>query len=523
VVEKQKVPVSRRIQKGIFSSEVFFEGDINAGGIMLESRGKKDMFLVKTDPEGSTVWAKSFGGIQDDYISDMSIYNDNLIVAGSFADTIYFSENEYVADEFGDMFIGGFNTDGELISFHREGGIGGIHLNELEIDATGNYYLTGRFNGELNIGEEQLIGSSWLDISPWTGDSTVRYNENMFLIKYDPLLEAEWIKHYAQGIRSDWEEGLAIEVDENENVYFTCFNRDQPIDIEGQQINEWLFLTKLDPDGKLEWFVEAGPTRNIIRPQSLFLDSGSIYVGGQVSGNDSYIEDQKIVDKAWGDGFLSRFDTSGNLQWFSQIGEGSWRDNIGPNENMINVIKMFRDTIMVGGYFMGIVEDADANIHLVGGYDVFVAKFSKEGRILDAGQRVVTSWSAVNDLLVDDRGIFLTGFSFEGNQNSNMPSYLIAGKLDLRNGSLGVEDQIINKQEGIRIFPNPVSGQKIFIDNSPGEIMDIELCDSQGRKVGLNLTGRPTREIDLPELKPGIYYLSISSNGEKVFKRLIKL
>jgi len=501
----------------------FFAEEFSIDNVLLTSRGEKDMLLVKLYPDGRLNWAKSYGGTHDDYISQLRFINNSLVVAGSFSDTVQLEDTVLIADELGDLFIADFSREAELLSVHRETGYGGIHLNEFEIDDNGNYYITGRFNRELIIGDQVFNGSMYYEHNPWTGDSFPRYNENMFIVKYDPFFQAEWIKHYYQGLGSDWEEGLALEVDSDENVYFTCYNRDHPVEIEGNLINDWLFLSKLDRGGNMKWYVEAGPTRNVARPQSLLLDNLAIYVGGQVGGDGIFVGNEMVIEDSWYDGFLCRFDTSGNLQWFEKIGEGSVIHSYGPSENMINSIHVFRDTIYVGGHFMGHIIDQNSGIHLEGKYDSFVAKFSRDGRMLDAGQRVVDSWSDISDMIVNDRGIIFTGFSYEGNMSSNMPSYLIAGKVDSGSGSLMVNNKIVDCTDQLTVFPNPLAGRRLYINCSMEEIIEINFYDCRGREFEYDRASGKQDGIYLPELKPGVYYLSLITSSSKFLKRIIKL
>ena len=64
---------------GIFSTTADF--DPGPGSFSLTSNGGYDAFILKLDPSGNFLWAKSFGGSSHDYANNLTLgANDNLHV-----------------------------------------------------------------------------------------------------------------------------------------------------------------------------------------------------------------------------------------------------------------------------------------------------------------------------------------------------------------------------------------------------------------------------------------------------------
>jgi hypothetical protein len=71
----------------------YFESDsLTLGSITLRRAGGKDIFVVKYDPNGQVLWAKSAGGMNDDYGASIAVdASGNVYVTGYFeSDTLTF-------------------------------------------------------------------------------------------------------------------------------------------------------------------------------------------------------------------------------------------------------------------------------------------------------------------------------------------------------------------------------------------------------------------------------------------------
>lgn len=79
----------------------------------------------------------------------------------------------------------------------------------------------------------------------------------------------------------------------------------------------------------------------------------------------------------------------------------------------------------------------------------------------------------------------------------------------------------INDQDGkISIYPNPTDGKITINSTEKGYFKTLDIFDSHGRKVFYKSQIESNYEIDLSELKPGIYFIKID-DGQNTFIREI--
>ncbi|MGB8705593.1 MAG: T9SS type A sorting domain-containing protein [Gillisia sp.] len=73
--------------------------------------------------------------------------------------------------------------------------------------------------------------------------------------------------------------------------------------------------------------------------------------------------------------------------------------------------------------------------------------------------------------------------------------------------------------EGLSIYPNPVTGNKVYITSQKNSVKEIEVYNVLGKKV---LSSRITgKELDVTELTPGIYILKIKEGNNQATRKLV--
>lgn len=125
-----------------------------AGESPLTSLGGSDGFLAKYSPTGTLLWSRRFGGPQDETVSDLVLdAAGNLYVSGGFQGIAGFDEaNAIVLTSSGgeDGFIAKFSPDGTLVWTRRFGGAGPDQVTALSLTASGDVVAAGRFTGQAN-------------------------------------------------------------------------------------------------------------------------------------------------------------------------------------------------------------------------------------------------------------------------------------------------------------------------------------------------------------------------------------
>eukprot|EP00232_Nephroselmis_pyriformis_P019810 CAMPEP_0182891988 /NCGR_PEP_ID=MMETSP0034_2-20130328/23588_1 /TAXON_ID=156128 /ORGANISM="Nephroselmis pyriformis, Strain CCMP717" /LENGTH=567 /DNA_ID=CAMNT_0025025631 /DNA_START=358 /DNA_END=2057 /DNA_ORIENTATION=+ len=124
-----------------------------APGMVLKSHGEYDVFLVKTNTLGSSLWAMSMGGEGSDWARDVATDKaGNAYVAGSFSSSTATFDDSLMAygsqlqnaGEF-DIFLAKVNTRGSVMWAMRAGGTGFDYAQDVATDSMGNVYITGSF------------------------------------------------------------------------------------------------------------------------------------------------------------------------------------------------------------------------------------------------------------------------------------------------------------------------------------------------------------------------------------------
>jgi len=83
---------------------------------------------------------------------------------------------------------------------------------------------------------------------------------------------------------------------------------------------------------------------------------------------------------------------------------------------------------------------------------------------------------------------------------------------------LGLGDM---KKEGIRIYPNPTTGE-LRITSYELREGKIEIFDVYGRTVGAYPCGRPEATINIAHLPAGIYFVKVKNENSEITQKVIK-
>jgi hypothetical protein len=76
-------------------------------------------------------------------------------------------------------------------------------------------------------------------------------------------------------------------------------------------------------------------------------------------------------------------------------------------------------------------------------------------------------------------------------------------------------------QNNLSIYPNPFS-DKINIDNQSGLSLTIDIIDLKGKLIKTTQSNQINIGMDLNELTPGIYFITVSNESEKATFKIVK-
>ncbi len=369
----------------------FFEGNAlygagEPGETTLTSAGGYDIFLVRTNPDGTLLWAKRAGGPLFDYGYDLALnsVNDTIVVVGSFNATALFGEGEAgeasltsAGNE--DVFLATYNGDGTLAWVRRAGGSGYDSARGVaSIASDGSSIVTGYFYGST------LFGAG--EVNETTLNSAGSYD--LFIAKYDALGSLVWAKR-AGGYSSDSATGVSAGSDGScvvvgEFSGFAIFGAGETGETTLYSSGgKDLFVAKYNPDGTLLWAKRAGgsSTDSAVAVAVNSADGSSVVVGsfyGTALFGTGGQNEISLSSAGGKDLFVVKYDPDGILSWAMQAGgTGSdYASDVAFSQNEILVTGIFESSAVFGAG-----DASETWLVSAGGTDFFVAEYKSDGSL----------------------------------------------------------------------------------------------------------------------------------------------
>jgi Beta-propeller repeat len=159
-----------------------FGGTVNLGGGNLVSAGGDDIFLVKYNASGVHQWSRRFGDYATDSGNGVAVDGSgNVIVTGSFEQSVDFGGGILSNPGFPDIFLAKYNANG-VHQWSKK--FGGYQSNDglgVAVDGSANIVLTGYFTSTTpaNFGGADLVSAGFRDIfiAKYNSNGTHKYSQ----------------------------------------------------------------------------------------------------------------------------------------------------------------------------------------------------------------------------------------------------------------------------------------------------------------------------------------------------------
>jgi hypothetical protein len=267
------------------------------------------------------------------------------------------------------------------------------NMRGIGVDAAGNVYATGDFEGTLSFGGEPLAAD---------GD---KYD--VVVTKHDHFGNPVWSRRF--GDTSNQYGGNLI-VDQAGNVVIIgrMFGN---MDFDGNVLDgvgtDDIYVAKLDSDGNHVWSRVLGG-KDPDRAERLAFDSlGNVVITGAFTG-EADVGGGTFVSAGMRDAFVLKLNgTSGAVMWAKQFGGAA--DDYG-----FGIDTDATDNVLITGRFQDSI-DIGAALMSAGGRDIYVAKLDAAGTPVWANAYGGSGEDASHDLQVDPAtgNVFVTGFMSE--------------------------------------------------------------------------------------------------------------
>jgi len=254
---------------GYFRNSIIFGSDT-----LINASANTDVFIVKYDPNGNVLWAKSAQGYNNDMGYGIATdANNNIYITGYFRSPSIIFDNDTLLNPDAtnyEMFIAKYDSNGNLLWTKSAGGTGDDQGNGISTDFNGNVYITGSFESSITFGSTILTSIGYDDI---------------FLVKYNSSGNFLWAKS-AGGVSYDY--GRKAVTDISGNIYLAGAFSNSAIIFGSTTLTNAggydIFITKYDSQGNVLWAKGAGGNGGDNCWGVAIDDCKNIYVAGPSSG-----------------------------------------------------------------------------------------------------------------------------------------------------------------------------------------------------------------------------------------------
>ncbi|MEZ0277074.1 MAG: SBBP repeat-containing protein [Roseimicrobium sp.] len=285
----------------------------------LISAGEDDSFVCKLDTNGNLLWAKRLGGTGRESAHDVAVDAlGNVVTVGRFSGTADFDPNlltnNLTAVAFQDIYISKLSSNGLFVWAKSLGGSGGgDDASAVTVDAAGNVYTTGSFNGTN-------------DFDPGPGITSIAAtaaSSDVFIHKLNSAGIFQWVKRIG-GNSQDSGNDIALDTAGNIHVigdFFGIVDFDPNGGVfQLNSANGSSFVNVLNKDGVFLWAKNTGGSSDALAVDSL----GNILLTGKFDGTVDFDTGPGTFlltsTSTSSDVFVSKLDSLGNLVFAVRMG-----------------------------------------------------------------------------------------------------------------------------------------------------------------------------------------------------------
>ncbi len=90
-----------------------------------------------------------------------------------------------------------------------------------------------------------------------------------------------------------------------------------------------------------------------------------------------------------------------------------------------------------------------------------------------------------------------------------------------KNSGIAEQTKTENTLEKVQIYPNPVTGGKIYINAENNSAKVIELYDMLGKRILIAEMNGYQKELNVSSLKAGVYILKLTDKNNSITRKII--
>ncbi|MEO8148619.1 MAG: SBBP repeat-containing protein [Bacteroidia bacterium] len=329
------------------------------------------------------LWAKSVGGSGNEVNKGVAVDDSGYVYTiGTFEGTVDFDPGpgtfNLTSAGILDFFILKLDSAGNFVWAKSIGGTGTDAAYGVTVDASGNIYVTGRFNGQVDFdpgaGIYNLTSAGYMDV---------------FVLNLRNTGDFNWAK--SMGGTGD-DEAFSVHLDNFGNVYITGyfegtadFNPDAGIFNLTSNGGIDAFVCKLENGGNFVWAVSFGGVLGDGGASVAVDSSANVYTIGHFNGTVDFNPGPgtfNLSNMGGDDIYISKLDALGNFIWAKTMGgnQTDWGTSITADvSGNIYSTGNFRGT---GDFNPGA---GTFNLTSAGDHDIFISSLDDSGSLKWAG------------------------------------------------------------------------------------------------------------------------------------------
>ncbi len=491
------------------SGNIYVTGDFQSGTLSFGSKTVtnadtffRSVFLTKYDASGNVLWARSFGGDDDDLAA--AVTTDvwgNVYLTGTFRSSSLIIGSTTLINKSGkDIYLIKYNSSGNVIWAKSTGGASASPYNRdvscVTTDNSGNVYIAGYFDDTMTFDSHTLVHEL--------------LGFDIFFTKYDSAGNVVWVKQ-TRGTSGggDFVGGLAI--DGAGNIYISGEHGNDTTYFDGIGVpgfaGEDLFLAKYNSSGNIIWVRSIIDTTALNNAANVAINaSGDIYLAGEFAGSSIKIGTSTFNNSGTDthEIFLAKYDTAGNVIW-ARAAHGTDEDDV------FSMVADPSGNVFLTGLFQSTSLTFGTSVLTVPTF--FLVKYDKSGNVVwakDASGFFVDMFS--NAVLRDPSGyIYIAGdFGVSVTIDAVTLNAVSFGQdvFLAKFNDAGAGVSTISNPADIRIYPNPASNNIVVASSK--QLNKITVTNVLGQIVYDKMVNSKKEEVDISSWSPGVYTIRLN-------------
>lgn len=383
-------------------------GNTNIGSYSFIGAGLQDVAVVKYDPSGTILWATAFGGPQGDFIHKI-VYDGfgGVWVTGQFEGTMNVGSFTLTSAGGVDAFLVKIDaSSGAIVYAERVGNTGEDVGMSVNVDPLGNVYFSGIFHSNFSYGSVSIAAQGSYEV---------------FLVK----LTNSGVPIWAKGITGTSTETMwSMTVDNQGNSIIAGMSSSTTTNFGGstQSLSGGsVFITKFDTNGNFIWISPPITSEEI---DDICTDgAGNIFFTGNFSGPANF-GGIALTTNGLDDISVGKLNSSGAFMWANSYGGGG-------NDEGYGIVCTSQGDAILTGDFQGIVTIGSTTINSGGNTKSFTTKINSLGSPVWTVESTGGSLHIATGITINNNDdIFLTGwgsgtYSMGGATNTLDPGYIV--------------------------------------------------------------------------------------------------